>query len=724
MSRIPVPSSSPSYNRSAGAPRALSPIPFPPERAVSPLPFPNRQQSSASMSTLSGSVAETRKKQNKRDEAIRKKIEGELARKRTISTTNQHAPGGRRRGTKANVQKGTVAALKPSPALTVPENITVSEASQLCAAKRTDCVLVVDDDEGLSGIFTAKDLAYRVTAEGLDPHITPVNQIMTRNPMVTRDTTSATEALQLMVQKHFRHLPVCNEEGNVVGLLDITKVFHEALDKVERSSSASEKLYSALAGVQSELGAGLGSNPQAAAMLSYVEALREKTALPDLTTVMDSRTQPATVGPKTTVKEVAKLMKERRTTAVCVMEPAAPGQSATPKIAGIFTSKDIVLRVIAAGLDATRCSVVRVMTPHPDTAPPTMTIHDALKKMHIGHYLNLPVVEADGRLVAIVDVLKLTYATLEQMNAMSSEGGGENEAEGGPMWGRFFESLGANEDTESMVSGSHYQTDSASQHRFSRSMSHLIQSPHSEVHPNDSASVVDDDQESALAGYGKHAGGEGVPSIVGPPASIPPVDDGTYVFKFRTPSGRTHRFQARHDNVETLREIVGGKLATDPFFTGYKSTDPSEPPPDPNDFTLSYTDADGDIVLITSDSDVTDAVKIARSTKTDRVVLFIQGGRGWSDVMEKKSAQQAEAVAAAAAQEMKEVEKTESVMTPPPPPVLPIPTPYAPPPYSQPVPPAQPELVMGIPKDLLLPASIGALAAVILGVFTISRLTR
>lgn len=33
-----------------------------------------------------------------------------------------------------------------------------------------------------------------------------------------------------------------------------------------------------------------------------------------------------------------------------------------------------------------------------------------------GHYLNLPVVEDDGRLVAIVDVLKLTYATLEQVN--------------------------------------------------------------------------------------------------------------------------------------------------------------------------------------------------------------------------------------------------------------------------------------------------------------------
>lgn len=58
--------------------------------------------------------------------------------------------------------KGTVAALKPSQALTVPDTITVADASQLCAAKRTDCVLVVDEEEGLSGIFTAKDLAFRV----------------------------------------------------------------------------------------------------------------------------------------------------------------------------------------------------------------------------------------------------------------------------------------------------------------------------------------------------------------------------------------------------------------------------------------------------------------------------------------------------------------------------------------------------------------------------------
>ncbi|KAF8078367.1 hypothetical protein FPV67DRAFT_1775589 [Lyophyllum atratum] len=702
MSRIPVPSHSPSSLRNS----ASSPVPFPGERSSSPLPRQvTRSNTTASMSTLSygGSVSETRKKQSKRDEAIRKKIEGELSRKRTISTTHGQRSG--KRG-KATAAKGTVAALKPTPALTVPESITVAEASQLCAAKRTDCVLVVDEEEGLSGIFTAKDLAYRVTAEGLDPHTTPVHQIMTRNPMVTRDTTSATEALQLMVSRHFRHLPVCNEDGNVVGLLDITKVFHEALGKVERSSAASEQLFSAMAGVQSELG-GVGSNPQAAAMLAWAEKLREKTALPDLTTVMDSRTQAATVGPKTTVREVAKLMKERRTTAVCVMEgvnPATPGVNGGSRIAGIFTSKDVVLRVIAAGLDAGRCSVVRVMTPHPDTASPATTIHDALKKMHNGHYLNLPVVEDDGRLAAIVDVLTLTYATLEQMNAVSGEGAA-SEAEGGPMWGRFFESIG-HDDAESVMSGSHHGPSDIRSLQSLHGMDHVQQSPYSEVHPNDSASVVDDDPVSALEGYPRQKG-ISVPSIAGPL----PVDDGTYVFKFRTPSGRTHRFQSRHDDIEHLREVVAGKLATDPFFTEFGSSGESDTRPDPIDFHLSYTDADGDSVLITSDSDVSDAVGVARKAGTDRVVLFVQGGKGWAEAGADKSEAKAAEVTAAAQKEVKEVEIAEAIAEPP------VYTPPSPPPA-----PLQEE-VFGIPKDLLLPASIGALAVVIIGIFTISRLT-
>lgn len=110
--------------------------------------------------------------------------------------------------------------------------------------------------------------------------------------------------------------------------------------------------------------------------MAYVQALRDKMSFPDLGSILDARTAPAMVGVKTTVREAAKLMRERRTTAVCVMENDGK------KIAGIFTSKDVVLRVIAAGLDSKTCSVVRVMTPHPDVGLPTLSIQDALRKMH------------------------------------------------------------------------------------------------------------------------------------------------------------------------------------------------------------------------------------------------------------------------------------------------------------------------------------------------------
>jgi hypothetical protein len=292
------------------------------------------------------------------------------------------------------------------------------------------------------------------------------------------------------------------------------------------------------------------------------------------------------------------------------------------------------------------------------------------------------------------------------MNAVVGESGAGETAEGGPMWGRFFDSIGQ-EDTESALSGSHMRSD---QPPSARSLQQVPESPHSEVHPNDSASAIDDD--SAVGDPERGA------ASVTYSSSALPIDDGTYVFKFSTPSSRTHRFQSRHDNIEHLREIVMGKLATDPFFTDFKPIDGSDLRPDPIDFHLSYTDADGDIVFMASDSDVTDAVKIARAKNLDRVVLFVQGGKGWTEAIEATKVKTPSPLR----QEVKE-EKSENVETQP----LPTPSEFPPlPSYPGPTNNASsaiPDEIMGIPKDLLLPASIGALAVVIIGIFTISRMT-
>jgi CBS domain-containing protein len=252
--------------------------------------------------------------------------------------------------------------------LQIKPNTTVSEAAQLMAAKREDCVLVTDDDDRIAGIFTAKDLAFRVVGAGQKAANVTIADIMTKNPLCARTDTSATDALDLMVRKGFRHLPVMDENQDISGILDITKCFYDAMEKLERAYSSSRKLYDALEGVQSELGA---SQPQQ--IIQYVEALRSKMSGPTLETVLTG-VPPTTVSVRTSVKEAAALMKENHTTAVLVQDQDA--------ITGIFTSKDVVLRVIAPGLDPATCSVVRVMTPHPDFAPMDMTIQAALRKMH------------------------------------------------------------------------------------------------------------------------------------------------------------------------------------------------------------------------------------------------------------------------------------------------------------------------------------------------------
>lgn len=292
-------------------------------------------------------------------QAIRRKMEADLSKKRQVPA--------RARNTR-KAPPGTVLALKPSQALQIKPSTTVAEAAQLMAAKREDCVLVTDDDERIAGIFTAKDLAFRVVGAGVKASQITIEQIMTKNPLCARTDTSATDALDLMVRKGFRHLPVMDENQDISGILDITKCFYEAMEKLERAYSSSRKLYDALEGVQSELGS---SQPQQ--IIQYVEALRMKMSGPTLESVLNGL-PPTTVSVRTSVKEAAQLMKENHTTAVLVQDQGS--------ITGIFTSKDVVLRVIAPGLDPANCSVVRVMTPHPDFAPSDMSIQAALRKMH------------------------------------------------------------------------------------------------------------------------------------------------------------------------------------------------------------------------------------------------------------------------------------------------------------------------------------------------------
>jgi hypothetical protein len=304
----------------------------------------------------------------------------------------------------------------------------------------------------------------------------------------------------------------------------------------------------------------------------------------------------------------------------------------------------------------------------------------------------------------------------------------KTNTDGGPMWSKFFEDLGTaggpDDDTASMISGSHIpdqpQTPNVPRHMH---RAERVGTPFSELQPGDSASAIDDEGMSEM-GAGKPAG---APSSVAAP--VAQVDDGTYIFKFKTPSGRTHRFQARHDNFENLREIVLGKLSSDPFFNGEGTREgDSIHMADPGVFTMSYTDDDGDLVTITQDGDVTDAVKTARSQKSDRVVLVIQGDKVWEEAAKDLAAasnpRALETLKESAKEEDEEkAEVEEKALEDKSADPAKVPTfgqsekVHVQPGSSV----SNKDDVMGIPRDLVLPASLGFLGIVIIGVFMATR---
>ncbi|KAK9762688.1 hypothetical protein K7432_011334 [Basidiobolus ranarum] len=497
------------------------------------------------VSAVESTASSARQRQSKRDEIIRKKAEAELSRKKSTP---------KRQNTRSKKSPGTVSALHHSPALTIRENISIIEASQLMAAKRTDSVLVVDADEHLCGIFTSVDLTYRIVAHSQDARTMPVSTIMTKNPLCVTNDTSANDALNIMVQRNFRHLPICNDEGDVVALLDITKCLCEALDRMERAYGSSRKLYDALEGIEKEW------SVQQAPMLRFMESMRDKMACPDLSILLDG-TNPPEVSPRTSVHDAAKIMKEQRSNAVLVMENG--------QLVGIFTTKDVVLRVIAAGLDPTKCSVVRVMTPHPDCASVDLTILEALRKMNDGNYTNLPVVNESEQIIGLVDVRKLTHVTLKTLENIQS---GDTESDGGPVWSKFFTAF--DNDAESIVSDAR------------RSEGQMPGTP--EIYPHESASAVEETTSGIYSSSYLHS------------------QDGTFVFKFSTADGKVHRIISESNNFEKLRDIL---------YSKDHSLDPQ------NLLDICYVDDEGDIVVISSDADLEHAVNMAKHHGLDRLKL-------------------------------------------------------------------------------------------------------
>lgn len=123
-----------------------------------------------------------------------------------------------------NLKIDSVSRLTPNPPLRVSPAQTVAEAVGLMRKERVGCVLVYAGEE-LMGIFTERDLMRRVLAGG-KPLTLPVSECMTPNPVVVRRNESVGAAVRRMEEGGYRHLPVVDEAGRVVGVLSVKRIVH------------------------------------------------------------------------------------------------------------------------------------------------------------------------------------------------------------------------------------------------------------------------------------------------------------------------------------------------------------------------------------------------------------------------------------------------------------------------------------------------------------------
>lgn len=309
----------------------------------------------------------------------------------------------------------------------------------------------------------------------------------------------------------------------------------------------------------------------------------------------------------------------------------------------------------------------------------------------------------EGEIVGMVDVLKLTYATLDQINSMNT-GDGE-----GPAWNKFWMSF--DQETESVMSGegsSHMQPSMASHSVNPEQMRPGMHERLDSVAPGDSASHngVESPEPSAFVGAQS-------------------VEETPFTFKFKAPSGRVHRLQVTASaGMAEFVSVVADKLGPEAEGIGGAPTF-EDGKLSPAGFALSYLDNEGDTVSITTDHDLVEAITLARNGNRDKVDLFVHDPEKppmsatfapqpglpapptppESVIRERKAFAAAEEASEEDEEEVVERRRQKKAAS----------APQAKQPERQ--------VIAGVPNELLMPGAIVTLAVVIITVFTISRTT-
>jgi CBS domain-containing protein len=115
-------------------------------------------------------------------------------------------------------------------AASVSLQASVEEAIRTMLERHVGAVAVIDENRRVAGIFTERDVLRRLSLAESDARKLPIRDVMTTPVEMATAATTPSEALATMVERHYRHLPIVDDDGRLLGMLSIRNVLEAQID--------------------------------------------------------------------------------------------------------------------------------------------------------------------------------------------------------------------------------------------------------------------------------------------------------------------------------------------------------------------------------------------------------------------------------------------------------------------------------------------------------------
>jgi len=117
-----------------------------------------------------------------------------------------------------------------SETASVQASATAEQAIREMLERHVGAVAVIDGEQRVAGIFSERDVLRRLSLSGHDPRKISVREVMTTPVEMATRATTAGEALATMVERHYRHLPIVDDDGRLLGMLSMRNLLQAQID--------------------------------------------------------------------------------------------------------------------------------------------------------------------------------------------------------------------------------------------------------------------------------------------------------------------------------------------------------------------------------------------------------------------------------------------------------------------------------------------------------------